>query len=163
MHQNNVLTLHYYIIRWSAAFNPFWQNSFYLCGCLWITRKQLWICEMSCNNSNLWWQVWLRLGSDLFRYHWGCPVVSGTRVLAVDPLNPIGCEVGPPWIVPVRPTITWLDWELGNLGWALYVISLRQFLSIFCGVAGRIVLQGGPVPSGIAIAKGDVIRLQVRV
>lgn len=34
-----------------------------------------------------------------------CPTVSGTGTLVVDPLDPVACEVLPPWtaLVPVRP------------------------------------------------------------
>ncbi len=29
---------------------------------------------------------------------WRCPVVSGPETLAADPVSPVSCEVGPPWI-----------------------------------------------------------------
>ena len=43
----------------------------------------------------------------------GVPSVSGIRALAVDPLSPAGCEVGPPWIRLV--SLVWLYWDSGNL------------------------------------------------
>lgn len=45
-------------------------------------------------------------------------VVSGTKMLAADPLHPVGHKVGPPQIRLVctaRSTDTWLDRDLGNL------------------------------------------------
>ena len=49
---------------------------------------------------------------------WRCAVVSGTKMLAADPLSPVSCQVGPPWIgivCPAHPTDDQLEWDLGNL------------------------------------------------
>ncbi len=48
---------------------------------------------------------------------WRCAVVSGTKMLAADPLSLVSWEVGPPWIGLVcssHPTDARLDWDLGN-------------------------------------------------
>lgn len=34
-----------------------------------------------------------------------CPVVSGTKILVADPLSSTNCEVGPPYIESVGPTL----------------------------------------------------------
>ena len=49
---------------------------------------------------------------------WVCPVVTGTRALAVNPKSPVGCSWGPPWIRlgQASPMHAWLDWDLGSLG-----------------------------------------------
>ncbi len=48
---------------------------------------------------------------------WRCAVVSGTKMLAANPLSPVSWEVGPPWmglVCSAHPTDAWLDWDLGN-------------------------------------------------
>lgn len=35
---------------------------------------------------------------------WSCPAASGKKRLAEDPINPVNCEVGPPWIELAHPT-----------------------------------------------------------
>jgi len=57
------------------------------------------------------WPVKARTPLDPWRY----VVVSGTKMLAADPLSPVSCEVGPPWIGIVcseHPTDARLDWDL---------------------------------------------------
>lgn len=53
-------------------------------------------------------------GLDLAMTHTGCPVVSVARALAADPLSPVGCEMGPPWIgfALAHPAGARLNWEL---------------------------------------------------
>ena len=49
---------------------------------------------------------------------WRCAVVSGTKVLAADPLRTVSCEEEAPWIrlvCPTYPTDVRSDWDLGNL------------------------------------------------
>lgn len=41
---------------------------------------------------------------------WRC----GSKMLAADPLNPVNCEMGPPWmrlVCPSSPTAARLDWD----------------------------------------------------
>lgn len=76
-----------------------------------------------CQNRSDPWRPCCGLDSVPSRWgHWhgtpgGSPVVSGTEVLAVDPLSPVGSEIGPPWIrlLLAHPTDAWSDWVLGNL------------------------------------------------
>ena len=92
-------------------------------------------------------QVWstvaplcIGFGSDSSRHwkqeFWGCLLVSGTRELAVVPLNPVGCEVAPPriWHIPQMLDL------IGNMGiWRpdrqleLFVMFLGLQSGVVCG------------------------------
>lgn len=54
---------------------------------------------------------------------WRCPVVSGKNTLTADPLGPVSCGEGLPWIlfVFVNPLMDWDLWSLEALPvpWAL--------------------------------------------
>lgn len=83
---------------------------------------------------------WIGFGSDSSKHWkqelWGSLLVSGTRELAVVPLNPVGCEVAPPriWHIPQMLDL------IGNTGiWRpdrqleLFVMFLRLQSGVVCG------------------------------
>lgn len=76
----------------------------------------------------------------------GGPLLSGTRMLVVDPLGPVGYEVGPPWIglVPVYP------WILNRTEfWGVWLPGQHLDHSPpewFRGVAGGASPSGMPLP-----------------
>lgn len=64
-------------------------------------------------------------------------VVSGTKMLAVDPLSPVGHRVGPPWIglvCTVPQTLDWAEiWEIWrpshSASWSLvHTFELKQLV-----------------------------------
>lgn len=76
-------------------------------------------------------------------------VVSGTAVLAADPLSIVSCKIIPPLIVPA-PTCTI---KLGDLK----VSNLFCLFICLCGLVGYILLVGEPMPPGNAFAMWRVI------
>lgn len=66
---------------------------------------------------------WLRLGSCL----WGLSLLSSMRMLLADPLNPVGCKVGPPrsGISPACPNLVNALSSLPLLcSWVFFVMRL---------------------------------------
>lgn len=89
---------------------------------------------------------------------WRCVVVSDTKMLAPDPLSPVGLPGGAFMgrtclsSTSCRWLIDWLDWDLGNFGarWTLQIGScapqtvVEQFL-----LCGRARYAPGKRPQGI--------------
>ena len=71
-------------------------------------------------------------------------MVSGTKTLAADPLNPVNCEVEPPWIglvCPAHPTEVRLDLGIWRPSQNLELVAfLIPFLKQFFFVEGYISL-----------------------
>ena len=71
---------------------------------------------------------------------WKC----GSKMLAADPLNPVNCEMGPPWmrlVCPSSPTAVRLDWDLGiwqpDQHLELVVVFIKPFPNHICSVAAE--------------------------
>lgn len=66
-------------------------------------------------------------------------MVSGTSLLAMDPMGDLGGEMRPSWITLVclvHPTDAQLDWDLGNyvhwVFWCIFIVASTDFFSVFC-------------------------------
>lgn len=77
-----------------------------------IGKNIITACLILCRSSFCWPKAWNPQDTR------GCAAVSCSKTLAADPLSPVSCEVGPPWIAlvcPTHPINARLDWDVKNM------------------------------------------------
>ena len=143
----------YFTYYWSSCYNAMfcWETlgpGIHVNPPLRHTTYQIHICKPTVpphSHGTAWWHPQKpHRGSDLAlacggmdRGPLGCLVVSGTRALMGNPLNPVFGKKGHLWIglVLIGSTYAWLDLDLGNLEARsrvkLFVTSLWPFLSSY--------------------------------